>query len=59
MLLKQKGYERAAIDAIVAERTAVRAAKDFKKSEELRDRLVSMGIAIQDSPQGTTWEVAK
>jgi cysteinyl-tRNA synthetase len=59
MLLKQKGLERAAVDALVAERTAVRAAKDFKRSDELRDQLLAMGIAVQDGAQGTSWEVAK
>lgn len=59
MLLKKKGLERAKIDVLVAERAAVRAAKDFKKSDELRDQLSSMGIALQDTAQGTSWEVAK
>jgi cysteinyl-tRNA synthetase len=59
MLLSQKGLERAAIDKLVEERTAVRAAKDFKKSDELRDKMVAMGIALQDTPSGTSWEVAK
>ena len=59
MLLQQKGIERAAIDKLVDERTAVRAAKDFKKSDELRDKLNAMGIALQDTPTGTSWEVAK
>jgi cysteinyl-tRNA synthetase len=59
MLLEQKGLERPKIDALVAERTAVRAAKDFKRSDELRDQLATLGIAVQDTPQGSTWEVAK
>jgi cysteinyl-tRNA synthetase len=59
MMLAEKGLERAAIDAIVAKRIEARGVKDFKRSDELRDELVAMGIAIQDSPQGTFWEVAK
>lgn len=59
MLLKEKGLERAEIDFLVEERSKVRAAKDFKRSDELRDELVTMGIALQDTPLGTTWEVAK
>lgn len=59
MLLEQKGLERAKIDELVQARSEVRAAKDFKKSDELRDQLVQMGIALQDTPQGTLWEVAK
>ncbi|HMN67722.1 MAG TPA: cysteine--tRNA ligase [Bdellovibrionales bacterium] len=59
MLLKQKNLERAEIDRIVGERSAARAAKDFAKSDELRGRLQTMGISVQDSPQGSEWEVAK
>ena len=58
-LLEEKGLERSDVDAKVAARSEVRAAKDFKKSDELRDELVKLGIALYDSPQGTTWEVAK
>jgi cysteinyl-tRNA synthetase len=59
MLLAEKNLERAKIDALVAERTAVRAAKDFKRSDEIRDELAKLGIAVQDTPQGSVWEVAK
>lgn len=59
MLLAQKSLVREKVDQLVAERTAVRAAKDFKKSDELRDALVAMGIALQDTSAGTAWEVAK
>ncbi len=58
-LLEEKGLTRDAVDEKVEARSAVRAAKDFKKSDELRDELVKLGIALYDSPQGTTWEVAK
>lgn len=59
MLLTQKGLERAKIDELVRLRSEARATKDFKRSDELRDELVAMGIAIQDTPRGTQWEVAK
>jgi cysteinyl-tRNA synthetase len=59
MLLAEKGLERAKVDDIVRVRSEARAAKDFKRSDELRDELAQLGIAIQDTPQGTFWEVAK
>ncbi len=59
MLLKKKGLARAQIDQLVQDRSAARAAKDFKKSDELRDQLVQMGIAVSDSASGSDWEVAK
>jgi cysteinyl-tRNA synthetase len=58
-LLAEKGLDRADVDALVAERSAVRAAKDFKKSDELRDALLAKGIAVSDTAQGSHWEVAK
>ncbi len=58
-LLAEKGLARAEVDKLVEERTAVRAAKDFKRSDELRDALLTKGIAVSDTPQGSIWEVAK
>ncbi|MEN3272745.1 MAG: cysteinyl-tRNA synthetase [Actinomycetota bacterium] len=40
----------AEIDALVAERDAARAARDFAKSDELRDRLTAIGVVIEDRP---------
>ena len=59
MLLKRKNLNRDEIEAIVTDRTAARAAKDFAKSDELRAKLVAMGIAVQDGTDGSEWEVAK
>jgi cysteinyl-tRNA synthetase len=38
---------------LVAERDAARAAKDYARSDELRDRLQAMGVEVMDSPDGT------
>jgi cysteinyl-tRNA synthetase len=44
------------IDALVAERDAARAAKDFARSDELRDALAAMGVTIEDRATGqSTW----
>lgn len=59
MLLKKKGLERKSIDAKVAERWAARVAKDFASSDQLRDELLGLGIALSDSAEGTRWEVSK
>ena len=42
--------------ALVHERDAARAVKDFTKSDEIRDRLLAQGIAIKDTPDGGVWE---
>jgi cysteinyl-tRNA synthetase len=59
MLLKKKNLSRAEIDGKVQARSAARASKDFKKSDELRAELQGLGILVQDGPQGSEWEVAK
>jgi len=41
------------IDALIAERNEARKAKNFKRSDEIRDILSSRGIIIEDTPQGT------
>ena len=55
--LKIKEYLEAKIPdevhVILAERDAARAAKDWKKSDELRDRLAKMGYNVMDTPDGT------
>jgi cysteinyl-tRNA synthetase len=50
---------KAVVDALIADRTAARARKDFKESDRIRDELAAMGVVIKDSKEGTTWEVAR
>ncbi|WP_373997658.1 cysteine--tRNA ligase [Bdellovibrio bacteriovorus] len=59
MLLAKMNVKRADVDALVAERTQVREAKDFAKSDELRAKLTGMGISVSDTPTGSFWEVTK
>ncbi len=37
-------------------RKAARAAKDFAAADDIRKAMLAKGVAIKDSPQGTTWE---
>jgi len=51
-----RGRDDAEIDALVAERDAARAAKDWARADALRDRLLDEhDVEILDSPQGTRW----
>ncbi|MEJ2273034.1 MAG: cysteine--tRNA ligase [Woeseiaceae bacterium] len=43
------------VEKLIGERDAARAAKDFVRADEIRDRLTAAGIAIEDGPDGTTW----
>jgi len=45
------------IERLIAERNEVRKARDFKRSDEIRDLLLAKGIQLLDSAQGTTWKV--
>jgi cysteinyl-tRNA synthetase len=47
------------IETLIADRTAARARKDWKESDRIRDELAAMGVAIKDSKDGTTWEIAR
>jgi cysteinyl-tRNA synthetase len=47
----------AEIESLITERAAARKAKDFKKSDEIRDYLLARDIQLLDGPQGTTWKV--
>jgi cysteinyl-tRNA synthetase len=49
------GDEAAEIDALVAERVAARAAKDYAKSDRIRDDLAARGVEVMDSANGSTW----
>lgn len=41
--------------ALLNERTAAREAKNFARSDELRDQLAYLGIEVRDGSEGQTW----
>ena len=50
------GLDGAAIEALIEERRAARAAKDFAASDRIRDDLADQGIVLEDGADGTTWK---
>ena len=44
------------IENLITERSQARKAKNFKRSDEIRDLLKSKGIVLEDTPQGTKWK---
>lgn len=55
---KAKGIEPAMVEAMIVQRKEARDAKDFAKADEVRDEMLRMGVAIKDSPDGTTWTMS-
>jgi len=49
------GLSDADIDAMVAARTAARAARDFAEADRLRQALAEAGVALEDGAGGTLW----
>jgi cysteinyl-tRNA synthetase len=45
------------IERLIVERAEARAARNFKRGDEIRDLLLEKGIQLLDSAQGTTWNV--
>jgi len=43
------------IDQLIGARNQARASKNWAEADRIRDELAAMGIAIEDSAQGTTW----
>jgi cysteinyl-tRNA synthetase len=56
---RASGVDAKQIDHLISERSAARARKDFKESDRIRDELAALGVAIKDSKEGTTWEIAR
>ncbi|MDO8527362.1 MAG: cysteine--tRNA ligase [Deltaproteobacteria bacterium] len=51
---KTKSVDVALVEEKIAQRREARLAKDFKKSDFIRDELLKMGVEIKDRPDGTT-----
>ena len=48
--------EESEIELRIEKRSLARSAKDFVESDRIRDELASLGIELEDGPNGTTWK---
>jgi len=55
----QEPSDKDQVIAKLDERVKVREQKDFARSDEIRDELISMGVELRDSPINTTWKVIR
>ncbi|GMH12461.1 hypothetical protein Nepgr_014302 [Nepenthes gracilis] len=61
--LREKALKRAKLTETVVlqkieERTSARKNSEYEKSDAIREELAALGIALMDSPDGTTWRPA-
>jgi cysteinyl-tRNA synthetase len=49
------GADAAAVEALVAERAAAKAVKNFARADEIRAALRERGVIIEDGPSGSVW----
>ena len=50
------GLGASEIEDLIGQRAAARKARDFGKADGIRDLLLSKGIQLKDTPEGTVWE---
>ena len=46
----------AEIEALIAERTAAKKARDFARADQIREELLEQGIILEDTKSGVRWK---
>jgi len=47
------------VSLALEQRQAARARKDFAAADAIRDQLASLGVSVEDTPQGPRWELTR
>lgn len=55
--IERKGIDINEIEKLVLARSQARKNKDFKQADEIRDKLLNLGIIVKDTPDGSVWDV--
>jgi cysteinyl-tRNA synthetase len=50
------GISDAEVEQLVADRTAAKKARDFKRSDEIRNQLAELGVILEDTKDGVRWK---
>jgi cysteinyl-tRNA synthetase len=45
------------IDELIAARDVARKSKNWGEADRLREQLQTLGVVIEDTPEGTLWKV--
>jgi cysteinyl-tRNA synthetase len=53
--LSKGGINEEEIKELIDKRTIARKNKDWSQSDQIRDKLLAMGVELLDNPQGTDW----
>jgi len=53
------GLDEGAIQVLITQRAAAKAAKNFAEADRIRQDLLAQGIVLKDSAAGTSWEAVK
>ena len=48
--------EKQKIEELIEHRNIAKKSKNYKKADEIRDKLTQMGVLLMDTPEGTKWE---
>jgi cysteinyl-tRNA synthetase len=51
------GIDAAHVEGLLKDRQAAREAKDFGRSDEIRDELTKLGVSVRDGKDGAEWSV--
>jgi cysteinyl-tRNA synthetase len=56
--LAAKGLAEPEVSGLISQREEARRSRDWKRADELREKAASLGVILEDGPQGTTWRPA-
>ena len=45
------------VEKLLEERSGARNSQNWSRADEIRDELASMGVILEDGPEGTTWSI--